>query len=113
MGRPLRINLNDCNTDMPSADDMLSDLAELPASTTSAYIPDDLPQLAEYWVVMIRLSRLLGDTLVLSYQPFGPSPSIQQVEALEKDILRFQIPESSNQSRLATFYLHHLQLHYQ
>lgn len=114
LGRPLRINLNDCNTDMPSVDDMLSDLAGLPESITEAYMPKDLPQLADYWVTMIRLSRLLGDTLALSYQPFGASPSLQQVEALEQEILRFQLPgNSSDQSRLATFYLYHLQLHYQ
>lgn len=115
MGRPLRINMNDCNTMMPSADDMLSDFVELPESMSAAYIPRDLPQLADYWVTMVHLTQLLGETLTLSYQPFGPSPSFQQVEDLERKILLFQLPQSHDtvSSPLATFYLYHLQLHYQ
>ncbi|KAJ6008619.1 hypothetical protein N7522_003635 [Penicillium canescens] len=113
MGRPLRINMNDCNTMMPSADDMLSDFVELPGST--AFIPRDLPQLADYWVTMIQLTQLLGDTLTLSYQPFGPSPSFQQVEELERKIMLFQLPNNhdTGSSPFATFYLYHLELHYQ
>ncbi|KAJ5782825.1 Transcription factor [Penicillium paradoxum] len=115
MGRPLRININDCNTAMPSADDMLGDFTGLPESIVAAYIPKDLPQLAEYWVMTIQLTQLLGDTLTLSYQPFGAPSSLQKVEALENRILQFQLPESqeAGQSPLATFYLYHLQLHYQ
>lgn len=115
MGRPLRINMNDCNTIPPSADDMLSDFAGLPESISAAYVPKDLPQLADYWVTLIQLTQLLGDTLTLCYQPFGASSSIEQVEALEQKILHFSLPENrgTGQSPLATFYLYHLQLHYQ
>lgn len=115
MGRPLRIHMNDCNTMMPSADDMLSDFVHLPESMSAAYIPRELPQLADYWVTMIQLTQLLGDILTLSYQPFGPSPSFRQVEDLERKILSFQLPENQDtaSSPLATFYLYHLQLHYQ
>jgi hypothetical protein len=114
MGRPLRINMNDCNTMMPSADDMLSDFVGLPGSA-AYYIPRDLPQLADYWVTMIQLTQLLGDTLTLSYQPFGPSPSFQQVEELERKVMIFQLPnnQETGSSPLATFYLYHLELHYQ
>jgi hypothetical protein len=107
--------MNDCNTMMPSADDMLSDFVELPESMSAAYIPKDLPQLADYWVTMIQLTQLLGEALTLSYQPFGPSPSFQQVEELERKVLLFQLPENHDtvSNPLSTFYLHHLQLHYQ
>ena len=115
MGRPLRINMNDCNTKPPSADDMLSDFVGLPESISAAYVPKDLPQLADYWVTMIQLTQLLGDTLTLCYQPFGHSSSFQQVKALEQKILRFQLPKTleTGQSPLATCYLYHLQLHHQ
>lgn len=115
MGRPLRININDCNTIPPSADDMLIDFIGLPESLSAAYVPKDLPQLADYWVTMIQLTQLLGETLTLCYQPFGPNSSLPQVEALKQNILRFQLPEKleTGQSPLATFYLYHLQLHYQ
>ncbi|KAE8147144.1 C6 transcription factor [Aspergillus avenaceus] len=115
MGRPLRINLNDCDTIMPSSADMLSDPAKLPASVAAVYIPSDLPRLADYWVKTIHLSKLLGDVLTLSYQPFGPYPSLEKVEALETEIKLVRFPDSHGveQSRLATYYLYHLELHYQ
>lgn len=115
LGRPLRINLNDCDTPMPSVTDVLSDLDEIPSSIVDEYIPDDLSQLAEYWVILVQLSKLLGDVLTLGYQPYGPSPKRQQVEGLEADILRLQIPARcpKEDNKFAVFYLYHLQLHYQ
>ncbi|KAB8235430.1 Zn(II)2Cys6 transcription factor [Aspergillus alliaceus] len=115
MGRPLRIDLNDCDTVLPSSDDMLNDLIGLPESVANVYIPTDLPRLADCWVTMIHLSKLLGDVLTLSYRPFGPYPSLQQVEAIEAEIRHIQFPNNyrTDPSRLATFYLYHLQLHYQ
>jgi hypothetical protein len=98
---------------MPSPDDMLSDFVELPEA--AAYTPRELPLLAEYWVTMIQLTQLLGDTLTLSYQPFGPRPSFQQVEDLERKILSFRLPENQEtvSNPHAIFYLYHLHLHYQ
>ncbi|KAB8218256.1 C6 transcription factor [Aspergillus novoparasiticus] len=115
MGRPLRIDMRDCDTVMPSSIDMLSDMTGLPEAVASAYIPTDLSRLADCWVTMIHLSKLLGDVLSLSYRPFGPYPSLHQVEATEAEILLFQFPDNpgADRSRLATFYMYHLQLHYQ
>ncbi|EHK42217.1 hypothetical protein TRIATDRAFT_229782 [Trichoderma atroviride IMI 206040] len=114
LGRPLRINLNDCNMPMASAADVISDIGQIPHSVAKAYIPDDLPQLAEYWVLLIQLNKLLGDVLTLCYQPFGPSPMLQQIQSLEEEILQFYIPErhGKTQSRLSSFYLYHLQMNY-
>lgn len=115
LGRPLRISLDDCDQPMPSAADLLGDVAELPASITSAYIPNDLPQLADYWIVLIKLSKLLGEIIALSYKPSGASPTLEQFDSLKTNLLEFRIPgrPGHEQSRLAAFYLYHLQLHYQ
>ncbi|KAE8378348.1 C6 transcription factor [Aspergillus bertholletiae] len=115
MGRPLRIDPRDCDTALPSSADMLSDMAGLPEAVANAYIPSDLPQLADCWVTMIHMSKCLGDVLSLSYRPSGPSASLQQVETIETEILLFQFPDNpgTNQSPLATFYAYHLRLHYQ
>lgn len=115
LGRPLRINLDDCDLPMPSAADLLGDAAELPASITSAYIPNDLPELADYWIVLIKISKLLGEILALSYKPSGSSPTLQQFDSLQTELLQFRIPSrpGHEQSRLAIFYIYHLQLHYQ
>lgn len=115
LGRPLRINLNDCDMPMPSAADVLNDMHELPEFITAEYMPNDLPQLAKYWVVLIELSKLLGAVITLSYQPHGPRPSLQQFETLEANILQWKIPSEvePGRSRSAAFYSYHLQLHYQ
>lgn len=100
---------------MVSSADVLSDLTQIPASIASAYIPEDFSQLAHYWITLIELSKLLGDVLTLCYQPFGPSPTLRQIELLEAKLLQMQLPEryAIEQSRLTSFYLYHLQLHYQ
>ncbi|KAG8411859.1 hypothetical protein J3458_015155 [Metarhizium acridum] len=106
--------MNDCDTPMPSVADVISDLDELPPSIIQGHIPDDLSQLAEYWIVLIRLSKLLGDVLALGYQPFGPAATLQQVESLEADIQQLQVPDkcANEQNKFSLFYLYHLQLHY-
>ncbi|KAJ5158132.1 uncharacterized protein N7500_007783 [Penicillium coprophilum] len=115
LGRPLRINLDDCDLPMPAASDLLGDVAELPTSITSAYFPKDLPQLADYWVNLINMSKLLGEILALSYKPSGASPTLQQFDSLKTKLLQFRVPArpGHEQSPLAAFYAYHLQLHYQ
>lgn len=114
LGRPLRIDLDDCDVAMPSVADILYDFKNIPQSLFSAFIPDDLPVLAEYWIMLIQLSRLLGSVLTLSYKTVRPKPSREQIETLEAEILRYKPPEQCPSWNGSTrFYLHHLQLHYE
>ncbi|PKX97276.1 Zn(II)2Cys6 transcription factor [Aspergillus novofumigatus IBT 16806] len=115
LGRPLRINLLDCDLPMPSTADVLSDLSEVSPSVASLFIPEDLAQLSEYWILLLRLSKILGDALTLSYQPKRPNPTIEQVEAIEAELLTLEIPHDcgTEQSEWARFAVYHLQLHYQ
>ncbi|RHZ55475.1 hypothetical protein CDV55_102915 [Aspergillus turcosus] len=115
LGRPLRINLLDCDLPMPSTADVLSDLSEVSPSVANLFIPEDLAQLSEYWILLLRLSKILGDALTLSYQPKRPNPTIEQVEAVESELLTLELPHEcgSEQSQWARFAVYHLQLHYQ
>ncbi|KAM0253626.1 hypothetical protein ACHAQJ_007201 [Trichoderma viride] len=115
LGRPLRINLDESDTPDPLVSDMAVDLEGIPESTTSAFLPRDLPQLAEYWIQLIHMTKLLGKVLTLCYQLRRPRPTINKIDSLEAEILRFALPDypDPNLSRLATFYYYHLQLHYQ
>lgn len=116
LGRPFRINLDDCDTPMPSASDVLDDLSNLPETMVANYIPEDLSLLAGLWVKLIELSKLLGTVLRSSNNtPRGPCFTSSQVDALEKELLQCGIPEQVGYgwSRLATFSLYHVQLHYQ
>jgi hypothetical protein len=100
---------------MPSTADVLSDLSEVSPSVASLFIPGDLAQLGEYWILLLRLSKVLGDALTLSNQPKRPNPTIEQVEAIESELLTLEIPHEcgSEQSEWARFAVYHLQLHYQ
>lgn len=115
LGRPLRINLDESDTPDPLVSDMAADLEGIPESTTSAFLPRDLPQLAEYWVQLIHMTKLLGKTLTTCYQLRRPRPTLSKIDSLEAEILQFALPDypDPNLSPLATFYYYHLQLHYQ
>ncbi|KAK4085111.1 transcriptional regulator family: Fungal Specific TF [Trichoderma aggressivum f. europaeum] len=115
LGRPLRINLDESDTPDPLVSDIAVDLEGIPESVTSAFFPRDLPRLAEYWIQLIQMTKLLGKTLMTCYQLRRPKPTINQIDTLEAELMRFNMPEHPDPmlSRLATFYYHHLQLHYQ
>lgn len=111
----MRIDLNDCDMPMASARDLLNDVEGIEASTAEAFVPDDLPRMAEFWVTLVEMSKILGAVLKLNYQTLRRRPSLSQVEALEAQILLCRLPgdDEPGLSREAVFYIYHLQLHYQ
>ncbi|RAL13070.1 Zn(II)2Cys6 transcription factor [Aspergillus homomorphus CBS 101889] len=115
LGRPLRIDLEDCDVAKPSAADLLYDLNNIPESLLPTFIPNEISILAEFWVQLIEMSRLLGSVLAMSYKTVRPKPSHEQIEALETEITCRKPPEQSapGWNGPTRFYLHHLQLHYQ
>ncbi|RYP00603.1 hypothetical protein DL765_010903 [Monosporascus sp. GIB2] len=48
MGRPMRINIRDCDTPMTSAEDLANDFSELPSLIRARYMPSDFRQLADH-----------------------------------------------------------------
>lgn len=114
LGRPLRINLDDSDTPLPSPGDILCDIEATHETIVGDFFSNDLPRLANYWVIFIRLSRLLGDVLTLNYQ-IRSRPSLQQINNLEADIVQCELPDpyETGSTQISTFYAYHLQLHYQ
>jgi hypothetical protein len=115
LGRPLRINLDDCTVAMPVAADLLTDIADMPGALATAYIPEDYSQLAEDWVLLMQISKLLGEVLALNFRPNAPRPSVGQVQALESAILVCPVDRGGQfrQSSSTIFSWCHIQLHYQ
>ncbi|KAL4984345.1 fungal-specific transcription factor domain-containing protein [Aspergillus falconensis] len=60
LGRPLRIDLDDCDVPMPTVSDIIYDFRDIHPTVFAAFIPDDLPLLAEYWIRLIDLSPPLN-----------------------------------------------------
>ncbi|KAJ5923335.1 fungal-specific transcription factor domain-containing protein [Penicillium verhagenii] len=115
LGRPLRINLDDCDVRIPLAADLLCDTLKSDGSTVAPYLPCDMNRLAEYWVMLIELSCLLGNVLVMYRRPAVLRASLAEVEGLEGRLLRSKLPDQYEVglTRIAKFYAHHVHLHYQ
>ncbi|KAI1820375.1 hypothetical protein F4861DRAFT_545743 [Xylaria intraflava] len=115
MGRPMRINVRDCDTPMPSADDLTDDFSELPLSIRSRYMPTDFRRLADHWVVLLQLSKVLGTILTENYSPTSTLPSRTWIEETEQELLRCitqagELPTDA--SPALCFYSYHLRLHF-
>ncbi|KNG81942.1 C6 transcription factor [Aspergillus nomiae NRRL 13137] len=115
LGRPLRINLDDCDLPMSVPADLLSELDSIPEAVSVSYVPQDFHKLAEFWIILIELSQLLGNVLVLKSQSVKSKSSVNQINALEAQITRCKLPDQDEHglTPLAKFYAHHIHLHYQ
>ncbi|KAJ5127375.1 fungal-specific transcription factor domain-containing protein [Penicillium atrosanguineum] len=115
MGRPLRINLDDCDTPFPSPDDLLYDIVGLQEPFVSSYIPSDMARLAKYWVMLISLSLQLGSVLAMNYRTVRPKPSVHEIGALEERLLQCDLPDQyeAGLTKASRFYSNHVHLHYQ
>ncbi|KAJ5871102.1 uncharacterized protein N7529_003455 [Penicillium soppii] len=114
-GRPSRIDLNDCDTPMPTATDLLVDVGGLPEGISAGFLPAGFPGLASYWVTLIVLSKQLGAVITMNYQTLKSRPTIQQFESREAEILRCTLPDQyqAGLTDLARFHSLHVHLHYQ
>ncbi|KAL4740641.1 fungal-specific transcription factor domain-containing protein [Aspergillus similis] len=65
LGRPLRIDLDDCDVPMPSVSDTIYDFRDVDTTVFAPFIPDDLPLLAEYWLRLIDLNPPLNKSTFL------------------------------------------------
>jgi hypothetical protein len=115
LGRPLRINLDDSDVHMPLVGDMLFDNEGLDELTLTGHLPSDMQRFGEYWVILIEISRQLGDVLIMNYQATRPRRSFDDIETLERHLLRTKLPDlyDSGLTRISKFYSHHVHLHYQ
>lgn len=115
LGRPLRINLDDCDIPMPSVDDMLFDIGNTREDDSPSCLPGDMRRSAEYWITLIELSCQLGKVLAMNYQAARSKPSLQEVEMLEQQLLRSRLPDQYEVGLMPStrFYSYHVHLHYQ
>lgn len=99
----------------PSAQDVTHDLCMLSGSRQELWMPTDFHVMVEHWILLVRLSIVLGEILSLFYQQLGKRPTITQVNDLEAELDRFEIPkfDNSQHSSLGMFSYYHLQLHLQ
>lgn len=114
LGRPRRIDLGDCDVPMPEENDLLQDYAGLPNELRDVCTEAERLCLAKDWVLLIHLSKLLGEVLTWKTRSSPHQPTRQQARDLEVAIGKFTFdPSESRDSKIATFSFRHLKLHYE
>ena len=85
-GRPLRIDLEDCDLPLPVIDDIAKELDALPLAVRDRYIPYQSDAVARLWIKLVRISVTLGNILRVHYRCKGPRPSVEDIEKSEEEV---------------------------
>lgn len=96
-GRPMRVCLDDCDEDFPTAREVVDEFQEVDPQLAERYLPPGIQQLAESWVVLVHLSVDVADILTRHYRPRSPLPTPHILQAQEARILelRARIPPTN------------------
>ena len=85
-GRPMRINVADCDVEEPSASDVAEELEAMRPETRSEFIPYEPSVLAHLWLRLIKISMALGMVLQTHYKVSGPRPEVVDVQKCEQEV---------------------------
>ncbi|CAH0056177.1 unnamed protein product [Clonostachys solani] len=86
MGRPVRINLDDCDTQLPVAADLDALALGVPDTLREKYLPARMPELSELFVELINLAIIQSNILSTHYRARQIRPSTADVMEVEKRI---------------------------
>ncbi|KAJ9418958.1 fungal-specific transcription factor domain-containing protein [Fusarium oxysporum] len=86
MGRPVRINLDDCDTQLPVAADLDALAIGVPDTLREKYLPAGMPDLSKLFVELINLAIIQSNILSTHYRARQIRPSIADVVEVEKRI---------------------------
>lgn len=79
MGRPTRINLDDCDAPVPTTDDIIALCADLPSEISERYMPTDEKQtLPRLWNCLMDVTFALGNILTSHYRVRPVDPTLRQ-----------------------------------
>lgn len=76
----MRIHNDSYDLDMPTRDDVLSELKQVKVHALSKFIPTNSPSLTDMWLRNVQISDILGHVLQIHYRVKGPEPSPVEVD---------------------------------
>lgn len=82
----MRINLEDCDVQLPSIDDIVEEINAIPVATRDKYIPYRSDAVARLWQKLVAISVVLGNILRVHYRIKGPKPSGEEIEKSEDEM---------------------------
>ncbi|GLA72663.1 hypothetical protein AtubIFM55763_003545 [Aspergillus tubingensis] len=86
MGRPMRINLADCSTRMPHANDSDNLLAGIPEHIRKKYLPEGTEDLSRLWTKLLTLTVSLAKILSWQNRADQTRPSRTEIQHIEDTI---------------------------
>jgi hypothetical protein len=115
-GRPMRIHDEDCDTPVPSIEDILNELKTLSTQARDRFIPSDTERLAKMWVRLVNLSAILGKILRVHYRVDGPKPSTADIDKYSEELRNCtEEPDywSNTVEHITLIHAYHIELFYQ
>ncbi|OAL30558.1 hypothetical protein AYO22_01510 [Fonsecaea multimorphosa] len=92
LGRPMRINLDDCDVQMPEAEDLTAELGQLAIEVANRYLPGSMDEHAIIWVKLIKLSHILGRIIRVDYGLSCSDAGSDHLQALEAELEDCRLP---------------------
>ncbi|KAH7230848.1 putative Zn(II)2Cys6 transcription factor [Fusarium solani] len=113
MGRPMRINLDDCDVCFPVAEDWEKTMTGLSDEKLKRYLPFNIHDMSLLWAQLMKLSLLQARVLSSCYRLHPSAPNLRTIEDLEQQISGINgVLDSLQDSHDATVYYYscHLEL---
>ena len=113
-GRPVRIQPDDADTSIPTAQDISGHVT---TTTAEEYLPREIESLLHGWLDFVNLSGLLGKVLLMNYRVNNSEPTSSELTKAESDIRAYcrseLIGNLNEESRLSRSHVYQLKLYFQ
>jgi hypothetical protein len=113
MGRPVRINLDDCDTPLPTRGDLDELAGGVPETIREEYLPAGMTDISLLFLELIRLAIIKANILAMLYRARQIRPSMADVVEVEQQIAITHKKASSflsSESAMVYYYACHLTL---
>lgn len=113
-GRPLRIRADDCDETLPRLDEIMDEVVDLRSHLRDEFLPSDVVNILESWIVLLRLGIVLNDILAMYYRPRCPLPKPLVLARQENEIasLRMRLSSAPIPSSFSTIHRCHFEMYF-
>ncbi|KAE8409166.1 fungal-specific transcription factor domain-containing protein [Aspergillus pseudonomiae] len=115
MGRPMRINLADCSTRMPHANDSDNLLAGIPECIRKKYLPEGTKDLSKLWTELLTLTVSLAKILSWQNRADRTRPSRTEIQQMDDTIRQYCFRKdhaiAQGHSHVVSLHMYHLELY--
>lgn len=109
-GRPMRIQLDFCDAPMPTVEDVTLGLERLPDRLKTTFLQADQNVLANLWVSLVRVSKVLGDVINAFYGFQKSVTALSRVDDFDAQLSHIEYTDSlASADRRISFHTNVLQ----